>query len=281
MHRNALFIALAVAALAAPAAHAGKTAQIDPDSRFHSPAVSESLKAGKLAAARAEFEARKGKVSTAAVTREEVGDADSFGRNVKWLGLVAGSIQLSTDCTPPPGSPPNPNCVTVAPSPALTTFDVPDIASITLPGKSSNSLLCHWQTPILFYFGSNNTGAPQTLQINVSPTYRIQSEVLDDPGLINPGTGLPYGGEIQTRLLAVIKSHTIGPGEFESEYDSGTRMCIASIISKHALINQYGLSPAQANQFFKKPITITMGISGQTRMIESASVYFGTRFVGD
>lgn len=278
MYRNTLFIAFALAALAAPAAPA---AQTDSDSRFLSPSVAESLKAGKLAAARAEFKARKGEISPAAVTREEVGDADSFGRNVKWLGLVAGAVSLSTDCTPPPGSPPNPNCVTVTPAPGFTSFNVPDIASITLPGKSSRSLLCHWQTPIVFYFASNDTGSPQTLQFTARPTYRIQSEVLDDPGLVDPSTGLPYGGEIRSSLLAIIKSHTLGAGEFESEYDTGTRMCIASIISKHALINQYGLSPAQAEQFFRKPITITMGIAGQSRMIESASIYFGTRFVGD
>jgi len=275
MYRNPLFIAFALAALAAPAA------QADPDSRFHSPPVAESLKAGKLAAARADFEAKAGKITAAAVTQAEVGDADSFGRNVKWLGLVAGSISLQTDCTPPMGSPPNPNCITVGPAPNLTSFNVANLGSITLPGKSSRSLLCHWQTPIVYYFASNNTGAPQSLQLSATPVYRIESEVLNDPGLINPGTGLPYGGVIQTGLTAIIKSHTLGAGEFETELDTGTRMCIASIISKHSLINAYGLSPAQANEFFKKPITITLGISGQSRMIESASIYFGTRFVGD
>ena len=37
-------------------------------------------------------------------TDADVGDADSFGKNVKWLGLLqTGSISLQPDCTPVPG----------------------------------------------------------------------------------------------------------------------------------------------------------------------------------
>lgn len=275
MYRKPLFIAVAVAALAAPAA------QADPDSRFHSPPVAETLKAARLAAARADYQEKIGDITTAAVTKEEVGDADSFGRNVKWLGLVAGSIQLDTDCTPPPDSPPNPNCVTVAAAPGFTPFSVPDIASITLPARSSRTLLCHWQTPIVSYFANNSTGASQSLQLTARPTYRIESEVLDEPGLVDPNTGLPYNGVIETSLSAINQSRTLGDGEFESELITGARMCIASIISRDALIGVYGLTPNQATRFFRRPITITMGITGSSRMVEGASIYFGTRFVGD
>jgi hypothetical protein len=99
---------------------------------------------------------------------------------VKWLGLLAGNIYLSLDCTPPPGEPTIAGCIEVNPAPAFTTFNVPDLATLTLPGKSSETLLCHWQTPIVNYFAANNTGSPQTFQLRATVTYRFESPVLDD-----------------------------------------------------------------------------------------------------
>ena len=34
-------------------------------------------------------------------------------------------------------------------------------------------------------------------------------------------------------------------------------------------------------RFFRKPITLTLGISGQARMVNGASISFGTRITGD
>ena len=99
--------------------------------------------------------------------------------------------------------------------------------------------------------------------------------------LIDPGTGLPFGGSFELLLTSVAKSHTMEPGQFQSETLTGTRMCIGGLVSRASLINQFGLTPAQAKQFFRKPITITMSIGGQVRMVEAANINFGTRFVGD
>lgn len=273
MSRKILVLSLVLAGLAAPALA---------DDNFRSPPVADSLHAGQLAGKRALMLAKTGPgPKPVAVTPEEVGDADSFGNKVKWLGLMAGSIVLTNDCTPAPGDPVNPFCVTLNPAPAFTSFNVPNIASITLPARSSQSLLCHWQTPIVNYFAANNTGSPQMFQLRATPTYRIESEVLSESGLVDPGTGLPYGGVIQSGLTAIVKSRTLANAEVESEFISGARVCIGTMISKSALINNYGLSEDQARRFFRRPITITMGISGQARLVENASLYFGTRFVGD
>ncbi len=62
----------------------------------------------------------------AAPTDAEVGDANSFGRDVKWLGLLqSGSVSFQSDCTPAPGDPPpgpDDRCVTLNAAPAATSF---------------------------------------------------------------------------------------------------------------------------------------------------------------
>ena len=81
MTRSTLFLAVLASCLAAPALA---------DDSFRSPPASESKAAGKIAAARADRVAKSGAVTAAAVTVEEVGDANSFGKPVKWLGLLSG-----------------------------------------------------------------------------------------------------------------------------------------------------------------------------------------------
>ena len=272
MIRSSLFLAVLAGSLAAPAIA---------DDSFRSPPAAHSQAAGKIAAARADRIAKTGAVSTAAVTVEEVGDPDSFGKAVKWLGLLSGTIVLDTDCTPPPGELPFPGCVTLNPAPATTILNAVDVASITLPGKSAETLLCHWQTPLVSYGANNPTLSAQSFNFRLTPRYRVQSEVLDDPALINPTTGAPFGGSFEVALTAFNKSHLLEPGDFESETISGARMCIGGLVSQAALIGQYGLTEAQAKKFFRKPITLTMSIGGQVRMVEAGSINIGTRITGD
>ena len=280
MTRSTLFLSLLAAILALPA-----TAE----DTFRSPPAADSIAAGKIAAARADRAAAKAganadtvaAAAAAAVTVEEVGDADSFGKPVKWLGLLSGFVRLAQDCTPPPGEPGDPTCITLLPAPATTVYNAPDVASITLPGRSSETLLCHWQTPLVSYSINNETLSTQSFNFRATPVYRIYSEVLDDPALINPGTGLPFGGFIETGLTSFLKQRVVEPGDFEAETISGTRMCIGGLVSRAALINQYGLTPQQAKRFFRRPITITMSLTGTARRVQNANINFGTRFTGD
>ncbi len=220
-------------------------------------------------------------LAPAAVTPEEVGDAGSFGKNMKWLGLASGFVQLLDTCTPLPGDPAPENCIEVNPAPAITTFNLSNLDSVTLPGRSTDTLICHWQTPIVSYNAVNPTGAPSNFQLRVTPFYRIQSEVLADPTLIDPNTGLPFGGVLELALTSISKSAQMAPGEFGSEFITGTRMCIGGLVSKDSLISNYGLTEAQANRFFRRPITISLGIRGQSRLVDGASINIGTRFAGD
>ncbi|GAB2664228.1 hypothetical protein [Arenimonas aestuarii] len=252
------------------------TSPVLADDRFRSPAVEDTRAAGRAAIKAARL---AGPVAPlAAPTAAEVGDADSFGRNVRWLGLLSGYVYLQADCTIP-GEPPDPRCIALNPEPDLTSFGAPDLATITLPGKSTHSLLCHWQTPIASVGFANFTAAREQYRFQAYPVYRIESEVLD--GLSDPNTGTPYNGAIELPLGAINVSGSIDPGEYNVEQFTFTRMCIGGLVSRRSLVNAYGLTEAQARDFFKKPITITLSIRGNARMVDAANINFGTRFAGD
>jgi hypothetical protein len=75
--------------------------------------------------------------------------------------------------------------------------------------------------------------------------------------------------------------HTIQPGETDFKALQISRSCIAGIVSKRALVQNYGLSETQATQFFKKPMTITFGSRGTVGMSTFANYFYGIRLYGD
>ncbi len=72
-------------------------------------------------------------------TEADVGDVDSFGRNLRWLGVAAMSVELTNDCT---GADPAGGCQVLSPAPAVTHFNFEDLGHIALPEKATNSMLC-------------------------------------------------------------------------------------------------------------------------------------------
>ena len=70
----------------------------------------------------------------------------------------------------------------------------------------------------------------------------IDNEVLDDPTLIDPGTGLPFGGVLALGLSTFTDIHTLQPGETDFKAMQMSRSCIAGIVSKRALVDNYGLT---------------------------------------
>lgn len=261
-----LFLALTASLAVAPALA---------DDAFRSPPIQDTLAAGRAAMKSARL--ADPAAAKAAPTAAEVGDADSFGRNVHWMGLLSGFTYLQTTCAIP-GEPLDPRCIELNPAPAITNFDAPDLAAITLPGKSTNSLICHWQTPIVSVGFANFTANSEQYRFRAFPVYQIKSEVLD--GLSDP-SGTPFNGVIELPLGAINVSGSIDPGEYNIEQFTFSRVCIGGLVSKRSLINSYGLTEAQAKEFFKKPITISMSIRGNARMVDAANINFGTRFTGD
>jgi hypothetical protein len=262
MRPASLLLAIAATLLAAPAAARGPIPKAQ-------------------AAARAELRAMK---IEAAAVGAEVGDADSFGRNVRFIGTMqSGNVTLAPDCTPDPSFPPGPDdhCVATAPAPGVAPFNVADVGRVVIPGRSTHSIICHWQTPIVIFGFHNPTGVFQDdARFVVNPVYTIQNEVLDDPALIDPMTGVSFGGQFQVGLGGIRRERSLQPGENQVEREAGTRVCIGGIVSAQ-MLRGFGLSDAQVTEFFKKDTVITMDLAGQSKLVEFASILYGVRFVGD
>lgn len=218
-------------------------------------------------------------ISAAAVSDEDVGDSDSFGRNLRWLGLADMAVELTDTC---PGSDPDAGCQVLNPAPAFTPFAFEDLGHITLPGKSTHSLLCYWFSPVLTVRYANPTANPVLARLRYSPTLTIENPVLATPGLIDPTTGLPFNGKLLTGMTSSeLFEVPLAPGVAFTERTRDSAVCIAGFISRKSLADTYGLSDAQIKEFFKKPTTVRMNISGSAQYVESASLYFGLRIIGD
>ena len=218
--------------------------------------------------------------AAAAPTVEQVGDADSFGKNVIYLGLAQTlPVVVLPDCT---GSDPTfERCLVANPAPAPTSFNESGLASIELPAKASKSLLCFTVTPLVQINWQNTLAAPALARFSANAVITIDNDVLDDPTLIDPSTGLPFGGVLTLGLSTFNTAHTLQPGEVDNKTLFLSRACIAGIVSKRALVESYGLSDAQAKEFFKKPMTLTFGSRGTVALAEFAQYFYGFRLYGD
>jgi len=218
--------------------------------------------------------------AAAAPTIEDVGDADSFGRNVTYIGLAQTmSVTVLDDCST--SDPTVERCIVANAAPAPTTFNEDGLATINLPAKATKSLMCFALTPLLQVQWENNLATPATARFSASALVTIDNEILDDPSLIDPNTGLPFGGVLSLGLSTYSDFHTLQPGETDFKSLQMSRSCIAGIISKNALVEVYGLSDAQATQFFKKPMTITFGARGTVALTAFANYFYGIRLYGD
>lgn len=274
MKLKVLVVAIAVAGLATTTLAAG--------GKVRSAAVNAEVRAMKQ-----EMQKAKAEASAAALTSDEVGDADSFGRNAKWIGLMGSGViyltDFADDCLPEnfQGGPDD-HCVVLNPQPAVTSFSFPDVARMTIPAKSSNSLFCHMQTPIASTLLHNSTAGPlSSARIVYNPVFTFENSVLADPALINPATGLPFGGSLTLTLPGIRHQLTLQPNESYLGRDDETRVCINGMISKRQLTLGFGLTDAQATNFFKHDTIITMGISGQAQGVIFSSMINNVRWMGD
>ena len=216
------------------------------------------------------------------VTVAQVGDADSFGRPVRWLGVTQGNVTVSADCNAVvPVS--NTGCSQRNADPAVpTSFVFEDLARLEFPRGATESLLCHWFSPLLQLAWTNPGGAEVTGQLRYTPSLTVESPVLNNPALINPQTGLPFGGSLRTGMSAAELINTpLRAGESQIGTSRDTATCIAGFLTRRSLVESYGLTEVQARQVFRNRLTIRLNVSGNYRNLEAASLIFGLRVTGD
>jgi hypothetical protein len=218
--------------------------------------------------------------AAAAPTAEEVGDPDSFGRAVTYLGLAQTlPVTVLDDCST--SDPTLERCIVANPAPAPTSFNEAGLATMNLPGKATKSLICFALTPFIQVQWENLLATPAQARFNGNALIDIENEVLDDPALIDPNTGLPFGGVLSLGLGTFADFHTLQPGENDFKSYQMSRSCIAGFVSKRVLVEAYGLTETQATQFFKKPMTVTFGARGTFALSTFATYFYGVRLYGD
>lgn len=221
------------------------------------------------------------------VTDADVGDANSFGRNVVYIGLVqSGQVTLQESCVPAPGDPPlgpDDRCVTVNPQPASTSFSFNDLGRITLPAKSTRSLICFHSTTFQYWDFLNETASNAAARIRFRESVTIENPLLNDPSLIDPNTGLPFNGKFDVSIgTSLNDSETpFAPAQNRNRNEIVSRTCIAGAVSKRALRENYGLPDTIVDKFFKQPITIRVNLAGNAALVDYASLIYGVRFFGD
>ena len=106
--------------------------------------------------------------------------------------------------------------------------------------------------------------------------------MLDDPALINPMTGLPFGGRLDTGMTSSEFHETpLPPGASFTQRSRDSAVCIAGFLSKRALVDNYGLTEAQANAFFQQETLVRMNLIGAVNHVADANFIFGLRIIGD
>lgn len=272
-----LFAAASAVAVSALAAAAPKEPRLE-----RSPDVlqAEQLRKAAATAAPSYLRAWDSTAALASLTDADVGDADSFGRHVTYLGMAqTSSVVVQADCSA--SDPAVERCIVAAVPPAATAFDEPDLARIHLPARATRSLLCFTLTPFISVQWANSLATPAMARFHGSAVVTIDNDVLADPSLVDPSTGLPFGGSVTLALSTYSDMHTLQPGEVDSKNLFMTRACIAGVMSKRSLVDNFGLSEAQATEFFRKPMTVRFGSRGTVALVELASYFYGIRLYGD
>ena len=118
--------------------------------------------------------------------------------------------------------------------------------------------------------------------LTYSPTLTVESEVIADPAMIDPMTGAPFNGRLTTAMTSSERFEVpLAAGQQLNERSRDSAVCIAGFLSRRALVDSYGLTSAQADQFFKKPMTVRLNVNGSVRLVEDGHLTFGLRIVGD
>jgi hypothetical protein len=214
-------------------------------------------------------------------TAEDVGDVGSFGHSAQYMGAASGAITLVASCPPDPSPTPNDQCFNLAPAPALTTFDAQDILRINLPGRATRTIIYPALNFFINYQLENTTGVFQPQGVfSYNALLTIESDVLLDPSIIDPQTGLPANGKLVNQFSYNYRDdRSMDTNDRQRLRETLVRVGNAGI-NKNALIAQ-GLAPAVVDDLFRNAMTIRMSVTGTARLVTDASITCNMRLFGD
>jgi hypothetical protein len=211
------------------------------------------------------------------------GDPDSFGQNVKFMGVViTGVVYLDATCIFAPGELlPEDRCIMLNAAPGATNFDVKDIGRLTLPANSSKDILAFMGSHNRNYQFFNSTGVVQpSAFFGYVPYITIESDALKDPRALDPETNLPLNGKWEIGLSAsTAVDRSLAINERIRDGSSYSRTCV-NCLSKTFFVES-GIPADVIDRMYHGPITIRLNLRGSAKLVSDAFMLYAIRFFGD
>lgn len=218
----------------------------------------------------------------------DVGEPDSFGKNVKFLGIaMTGVIYVYYSCDPAVllaeldltlGA--DDRCLAHTVGGATSTGTFNDLGRITIPGKSADNVI---------YFIINNT-VNNEFQNNFSnglpvffsyiPRLTIESTALNDPTALDPTTGMPLNGVLTVSTGGAKQfAKTIPANDSEFSFDSYSRASTRGFARSY--FEDLGLPNNVIKQLYKQPMTIKLGMRVTVRGVFFGQYLYAMRLMGN
>lgn len=222
------------------------------------------------------------------LTANAVGEPDSFGKNIKFLGTAAtGVVYVYHSCDPPVllaelnltlGADDRCLAHTVGGGFSTGTFD--DLGRITIPAKAADNVI---------YFILNNTvsndfrndyanGFPAFF--SYSPRLTIESAALNDPAAVHPTTGLPLNGVLTVSAFGAKIFNKIIPAN-SSDFSFDHYSSAATRGFARGYFADLGLPPSVINNLYKQPMTIKLGMRVSVRGVHFGQYLYAMRLTGN
>jgi hypothetical protein len=199
------------------------------------------------------------------------------------------SVFFDRSCADPTLTAPPNQCVIVpsADPGGPTFFSFPDLGSITIPARSTKTII--WPVFLLNtnYTLRNTNGSPLPGIFRTFIDVTIESDVLKNPSLIDPNSGLPYNGRLTTSFKNVYgEARLLAPGEFDSKFLRATSTGVGAFTT--SFLEDPGgqnLPGGVVKALFASPMTIRIGLEGFVRLIDPDSgsliSFVALRLLGD
>jgi hypothetical protein len=228
-----------------------------------------------------------GTSTQSAVTVADVGEPDSFGKNVKFFGTaVTGAVYMHKGCDAASLSVDgivlgvDDRCLDVTNTLVTSTATFNDIGRINLPAKSADNVIYFIANNLFNYSIFNSTATANFGRLTYSPSVTIESDALLDPAALNPDTGLPMNGSFTTGIngsKTFNRTYQTGASDFGLErYSTAATRGFA-----RSYFADLGLSNHVINQIYKKPMTIKLNLRVSTRLVEDGVAFYTMRFMGN
>jgi hypothetical protein len=203
------------------------------------------------------------------------------------MGAASGFIHLRAACTPaptpvPPATANDDQCFVLNPSPATTTFDAEDILRIKLPKKATRTIIYPALNFFIDYQLFNQSGVDQpSAFFSFSAELIIESDVLLDPSIIDPATGMPANGKLLANFgYTYNDNRSMKNADRQHLHETLVRVGNAGINKGQLVLG--GLSQSVVDDLFASAMTIRMNVTGSAKFVtDPASITCNMRLFGD